>query len=210
MTLPQTIEQIAQNGLSFVISGVFIYIIVRFVNMGFDKMAKSVNIKEHDKLLAMRGEIDVEVHELISKFLSTHHGTRIQVVEFTNSVMSVAYLPFKYMSCTYEVVSYGNRPEAKRIDKLSTSLFSPFLVELSREAALTLDNQFAQDLSGAVHDIFEGLGSKYQLCAILKSQKDKAIGFVSLGKETDVSTGDVEDIKILASQLSALLGVLDI
>lgn len=209
MSIIEIITSITDHGLSFVISGIFLYVVIKFINLGFSKFTKTMNNKQHDKLLAMRAEIDEEANTLIHDFLVAHHGTRVQIVEFTNSVMSVAYLPFKYMSCTYEVIAYGNKTEAKRIDKLSTSLFSPFISKMSRQTTLLLDDTEATSLSGAVHDIFQGLGSTYQLCAILRTQKDKAIGFVTFGTEKEIQEQDITDIKILASQLSALLGVLD-
>jgi len=209
MSILEILKALSEYGVTLVICAVFFYVIIRLLNLGFDKLGKTVSNKQHDKLLAMRAEIDVEVYDLINNFITSHRGTRIQVMEFTNSVISVAYLPFKYMSCTYEVVAYGGKPEARRIDKLSTSLFSPFLSKLSKKGSLVLDNESAEELSGAVHDIFEGLGSKYQLCAVLRSPKGKSIGFVSFAKELDVTQQDQTDIKTLASQLSALLGVLD-
>lgn len=209
MDLNSIIKAIAEYGLSFVISGVFLYIVIRFVNIGFKKLEDVMKTKKHDKLLEKRSEIDVEVYDLINEFITSHRGTRVQVIEFTNSVTSVAYLPFKYMSCTYEVVSYGVKPEAKRIDKLSTSLFTPLLSKMSKEGIVLLDDCVAHTLSGAVHDVFHSMGDTYQLCHILRSQKTKAIGFVSLSKSSEVTDADTQDIKVLASQLSALLGVLD-
>lgn len=203
------IDYIGEHGLAFVLSGVFIYIIIRCVNLLFTRLSTHVTNKQHDKLLEMRTEIDTEVYSIIREFITAHSGTRVQVIEFTNSVTSVAYLPFRYMTCTYEIVSYGSKPEAKRIDKLSTSLFSPLLSKLSKEGMILLDEEIAYELSGAVHDIFEGMGSKYELMHILKTQKNKSIGFVVLCKEDDVTHQDTSDIKTLASQLSALLGVLD-
>lgn len=209
MSILEVFEAISEYGLSLILSGIVIYVVIRFINIGFSRLEKGMNNRQHDKLLAMRSEIDIEVHSLISEFLTLHRGTRVQVIEFTNSVTSVAYLPFKYMSCTYEVVSYGVKPEAKRIDKLSTSLFSPFLSQLSKDGVMTLDQSICHRLSGSVEDVFTQMGSEYQLCAILRTHKTKSIGFVCLCKEDEVTMRDQADIKTLASQLSALLGVLD-
>ena len=209
MSFLEVLEAISDYSLSIILSGIVIYVVIRFINLGFTKLEKGMGNKKHDKLLAMRSEIDVEVHSIISEFLTLHKGTRIQVIEFTNSVTSVAYLPFKYMSCTYEVISYGAKPEAKRIDKLSTSLFGPFLSQLSKEGTMVLDEATCHRLSGSVEDIFTQMGSAHQLCAILRTQKTKSIGFVCLCKEDEVTLRDQSDIKMLASQLSALLGVLD-
>lgn len=209
MSILEIVESISEYGITLLITGIFLYVVIRFINIGFNKLEKGMSNMKHDKALAMRGEIDIEVHALINEFLTLHKGTRIQVIEFTNSVTSVAYLPFKYMSCTYEVVSYGVKPEAKRIDKLSTSLFTPFLSQLSKEGTMTLDEPTCSALSGSVEDIFNAIGSKYQLCAILRTHKNKSIGFVCLCKEEDITLRDQTDIKMLASQLSVLLGVLD-
>lgn len=209
MQIVDILKAISDYGLSIVLSGIVIYVIIKCINIGFKRLEKGMDNRKHDKLLAMRSEIDIEVYELINQFLTAHHGTRVQVIEFTNSVTSVAYLPFKYMSCTYEVASYGIKPEAKRIDKLSTSLFSPFLTQLSKEGMIVLDDTISEMLSGSVHDIFKQMGSNYQLCAILRSQRTKSIGFVCLCKENEITMRDQADIKMLASQLSALLGVLD-
>ena len=209
MQILEVFEAISEYGLSLMLSGIVIYVVIKSVNLGFDYLQNRAKNRNHDKLLAMRAEIDIEVYELISDFLTLHKGTRVMVMEFTNSVTSVAYLPFKYMSCTYEVLSYGSTPEAKRVDKLSTSLFSPFLTQLSKEEVMKLDDNVSRSLAGSVHDMFTQLGSEYQLCAILKTQKTKSIGFVCLCKENEVTVKDEVDIKVLSSQLSALLGVLD-
>lgn len=75
------IDYIAEHGLAFVISGIFLYIIIRAVNLVFDKLSTSKNNKRHDKLLAMRIEIDIEVYSLIREFLTAHKGTRVQVID---------------------------------------------------------------------------------------------------------------------------------
>lgn len=209
MQILEVLEAISEYGLSLMLSGIVIYVVIKSVNLVFDHLQNKVKNKTHDKLLAMRAEIDMEVYELINEFLTFHKGTRVMVIEFTNSVTSVAYLPFKYMSCTYEVLPYGKSPEAKKIDKLSTSLFSPFLSQLSKDDIMKLDDNVSRSLAGSVYDMFNQLGSQYQLCAILKTQKTKSIGFVCLCKEEEITVRDEADIRILASQLSALLGVLD-
>lgn len=208
-SIVNTYKYIEELGIAVVLAGIFIYIVVRLANIGISYLSTKVKNKKHDKLLDLREGIDTKVYSKISQYLTNHHGTRVQVIEFTNSVMSVAYLPFRYMSCTYEVVSYGFKPEAKIIDKLSTSLFSPFLMKLSKESVIILDDDSADELSGSVHDIFTQIGSKYELCAILRTNKAKNIGFICFCKETEFSSRDKQDIKTLASELSALLGVLD-
>lgn len=209
MSFLELVRQVGDYGLSLILSAVVVYVVIKLIQIQFDKMKVASNRKEHDQALALRGEVDEKVYDVLNSFIETHHGLRLQVVEFTNTVTSVAYLPFKYMSCTYEVVSYGNKPEARCIDKLSTSLFSPFLSKLGKEEYLILNPKTAEELSGVVHDLYEQIGGENILCVMLKSEKEKCIGYVSLFKDKPVEDKDVDDLLLIGSKLSALLGVLD-
>lgn len=209
MEFESILKSISNYSLSIVLSATLIYILIKSVNLGFSLLSTRIGNKKHDKLLDMRQEIDEQVYHLLNDFLDVHKGYRIQLVEFTNSVQSVAYLPFKYMSCTYEVFTYGRKPCAKIIDKLSTSLFSQFLAPLSRNGTAILDLSSDDLQCGAVHDLYNTIGDEKVLFAVLKSAKGKSIGYVSLSKEAGFSTFDISAIKSLASQLYALLGVLD-
>lgn len=204
-----TVDAIGEHGLAFALSALVIYILVRGVNIMFTYLTTHVKNAKHDKHLQIREEVDQKVTEKIKDYLMNHSGSRVQVIEFTNSVTSVAYLPFRYMTCTYEVFEYGQKREAQTVDKLSTSLFSPFLSKLSKDGLVVLDDETAEDFSGSVHDIFAQIGSRYELCAIMKTGREKSIGFVCFCKEKEISTRDKQDIKTLATELSALLGVLD-
>lgn len=209
MHIIELIKSISEYGISLVLSAIFIYVVIKLLKIQFDKVSESNKRKAHDNALALRAEIDEEVYEILNDFIEDHHGLRLHVIEFTNSVTSVAYLPFKYMSCTYEVVSYGNKPEARCIDKLSTSLFSPFLSKLGKSSHLILDGEDAQQSSGVMHDLYEQIGGRYMLSVMLKSGKDKCIGYVAFYKDSQVEDSDVEDLILVGSKLSALLGVLD-
>lgn len=202
-------KSISEYGISLVLSAICIYVIIKLLKIQFDKLAEANKRKAHDNALALRGEIDEKVYELLNEFIQQHHGLRLHVIEFTNSVTSVAYLPFKYMSCTYEVVSYGTKPEARCIDKLSTSLFSPFLSKLGRSSHLILDGENTHGISGVMHDLYEQIGGRYMLSVMLKSSKDKCIGYVAFYKDNAVNNDDIEDLISVGSKLSTLLGILD-
>lgn len=203
------VKAIGEYGLSLILSAIVIYVIIKLLRIWFDKLAENSKRKAHDNALALRSEVDEKVYELLNDFIQDHHGLRLHVIEFTNSVTSVAYLPFKYMSCTYEVVSYGNKPEARCIDKLSTSLFSPFLSKLGKTSHLILDGESEQGILGVMHDLYEQIGGRYMLGVMLKSTKDKCIGYVAFYKDTQVEDSDIEDLIVTGSKLSTLLGVLD-
>lgn len=209
MHLVEILKSISEYGISLILSAILIYVIIKLLKIQFDKLAESNRRKAHDNALALRGEIDEKVYELLNEFTQEHHGLRLHVIEFTNSVTSVAYLPFKYMSCTYEVVSYGIKPEARCIDKLSTSLFSPFLSKLSKSPFIILDGENKDTTPGVMHHLYEQIGGRYMLAVMLKSNKDKCIGYVAFYKDKEVQESDIEDLVSVGSTLSALLGILD-
>lgn len=209
MSFIEVIEEVSDYGLSLILSSIVIYSVIQLLNIQFTKLKRSSSRKDHDAALELRSDIDIKVYEILNNFIEEHDGLRLQVIEFTNTVTSVAYLPFKYMSCTYEVVSYGIKPEARCIDKLSTSLFSPFLSRLGKDDYLILDHESAAEMAGVVHDLYEQIGGKNMLAVMLKSERDKCIGYVSLYKDKPIEDNDIGDLMFIGSQLSALLGVLD-
>lgn len=209
MQILETVKTVGDYGLSLILSAIVIYVIIKLLKIQFDKLQAASKRKEHDNALALRSEIDEKVYEILNHFIEEHKGLRLQVIEFTNTVTSVAYLPFKYMSCTYEVVSYGNKPEARCIDKLSTSLFTPFLSMLGKKEYVMLDYDSAEHLSGVVHDLFKEIGGDHMISVMMKSDKDKCIGYVSFYKDKPIQENDTTDLVVIGAKLATLLGVLD-
>ena len=209
MSLIEVIKTISEYSLSLVLSAIVIYTVIKVIKIQLDKVQDANSRKNHDKALQLRDEIGEKVYAILNNFIQDHHGIRLQVIEFTITVTSVAYLPFKYMSCTYEVVSYGNKPEARSIDKLSTSLFSPFLSKLGKEQYMVLDPESADELSGVLHDLYEQIGGKHMVSVMLKSERDKCIGYVAFYKDKLVEEEDIDDLLLSGSKISGLLGVMD-
>lgn len=209
MSFLNVLKALSEYSISLVLSAIVIYTVLRVIKIQLDKAKLATSRRDHDKALKLRDEIGDQIYEELNSFIREHDGLRVQVVEFTNTVTSVAYLPFKYMSCTYEVVSYGIRPEARCIDKLSTSLFGPFLSQLGKEQYMVLDPESAEKLSGVVHDLYDQIGGDHMVSVMLKSEKDKCIGYVALYKNKPVEDNDISDLVLLGSKLSGFLGVLD-
>lgn len=201
---------ITEFGIMVVICSIFLYTAVRVINIFLKNLDNRLRDKKHDELIDIRMSVNQKVQSLIDQFLEEHEGDRIHVIEFSNSVLSVAYLPFKYMSCTYEVYRIGKSPTASKIDHLSTSLFTSFFEKLYDSDYLILDvNNKDKSLGGSIYDIVNASGEDKGLYAILRTSKGKALGYVALRKDEDFSNDDIEDIQVLASKLSALLGVAD-
>ena len=210
MGIFQLIKSIADYGITIVLSSIVVYSVFRVLKFKLDSLEAAARRQDHDDKIAMREDIDAKVYELICEFLQSHDCDRIQVIEFSNTVTSVAYLPFRYMSCTYETIEYGQSAKASLIDKLSTSLFSPLLSKLSRESYVKLNETSARELSGSVYDLFKQMGGFHMVSSMMKSEKQKCIGFVSFYKSYEPSKKDCSDLVTLQEKLSLLLGVLDV
>ena len=130
MEIENILRFFSDYGIALVITAVFLVIVIRAVNLAFKYFEGKLGHKSHEKQLEVRSEVNKKVQQLINDFLVRTEGKRVQVVEFSNTVASVAYLPFRYMTCTYETYSYELAPTAHLIDKLPTSLFTQFFDQL--------------------------------------------------------------------------------
>lgn len=206
------LKYIGDYGALLVIGAIFLYAAIRLINIFIkyvnDKVDKST--KKHDKSLDVRTAINEKVQALLTEFFNSHAGNRMQVIEFSNSLMSVAYLPFKYMNCTYHIHKWGYDSSSSYIDHLPTSLFTDFFARMYKHDYVVL-NKAAPDpsLGGSIYDLLNCGDDQYALCAVIKTQKGKSIGYVTFKKNEEVTNEDVEDILELADKLAALLGILD-
>lgn len=210
MSVSEIVKLIAEVGVLVVIAAIFLYTIFRLINIGLDWLQNKAGNKKHDKLLEIRNQVSSEIQTLLDTFLESHDAGRIMVMEFSNSVTSVAYLPFKYMSCTYEVYELGRQARAHKVDHLSTSLFTPFFnTMLDKEYYIFNDSNNLPKMGGALVDIMRELGEHQFICSLLISAKGKNIGFICMNKDDGFNEKDIEGIQSLAAQISALLGVAD-
>ena len=210
MTIPEISQAISEFGIMLIISAIFLYTAIRLINIFLKGIESKVSNRKHDKLIDIRMSVNQKVQSLIDDHLESHDSDRVHVIEFTNSVTSVAYLPFKYMSCTYEVYRIGKSPTASKIDHMSTSLFPKFFEKLYDNDYVILDvNHENRQYGKAIYEILKSSGEPHCLCAILRTCRGKALGYVCIRNETSFSEADVEDVQTLASKLSALLGIAD-
>lgn len=210
MNIESVIQFIADFGIMVVISGIFLYVIMRLINLLFKHLDIKLGSKNHDKLLSMRSDISNQIQLLLDEFLEQHNGDRIQVIEFSNSVVSVAYLPFKYMTCTYEVYRLGKSALGHKIDHISTSLFTTFFLNMQNAAYRIFDiSDKTVPMGGAMYDIMKEQEASKSLCTMMYTPKGKSIGYVTMKKEADFTPEDIEDIQSLADQISILLSVAD-
>lgn len=210
MSVAEIVRLVSEVGVLVVIAAIFLYTAIRVINIGLDWLQNKASNKKHDKLLEIRSQVSSEIQTLLDTCLESHNAQRIMVMEFSNSVTSVAYLPFKYMSCTYEVYALGRQARAHKVDHLSTSLFTPFFnTMLDRDYYIFNDSNNIPQTGGALVDIMRELGEHQFICSLLISAKGKNIGFICMNKDDGFEDMDIEGIQALAAQISALLGVAD-
>lgn len=204
------IKLLIDYGVMLIIVGIFLYVIIRIININLDKYADKNKQKNHDEMLDIRSSVGLKIQSLIENYLTETNGNRVHVIEFSNSVMSVAYLPFRYMTCTYEVYRIGKGATGHKIDRISTSLFTPFFEALARNEYCIFDITDKTTLvGGAMCDLMKSQNEHQALCALLKSAGGKAIGYIELTKDDEITLSDINKMKDLSAQVSALLGVAD-
>ena len=178
--------------------------------MLFSMWAEKRTQDRHDKLVDQRMELGKRIQALIETYLNQSNASRVSVIEFSNSVMSVAYLPFRYMTCTYEVHDLGKVAMGHKIDRISTSLFIPFFTKLQEDPCCLFDiNDKTTLVGGAMCDLMKEQGEHLALCMALTTGKGKAIGYIQATSDTKFDNKDVEGIKILGHQISLLLSIAD-
>ena len=154
MEINEWIKAISEVGVLICIAGIFLYTAIRVINIFLDNLSGKLKSKKHDNLIDLRTKLSEEIQKLIDNFLNQQNGDKVQVIEFSNSVTSVAYLPFRYMTCTYEVYRLGVPPTRQRIDRLSTSLFTPFFQILRTQSWCKMDATNPESIvCGAMRDL---------------------------------------------------------
>ena len=216
------VQFIVDYGVMVLISAIFLYIVIRVVNIFLkhleNRLDKSKEEKtekdaheEHDKLINMRTEIGMKIQSIIEEYLVACGGSRVHVIEFSNSIVSVAYLPFRYMTCTYEVYRFDKSATGHKIDRMSTSLFTPFFAELHNKPYCIFDiNDKKTLVGGAMCDLMRAQNEHQALCVSMKSHKGKALGYVEMMKEEKFTEEDIKGIQDISAQISTLLSVVDI
>lgn len=203
-------KAISEFGVLIIIAAVVIYALIKLINFIFKWLDNKLGNKSHDELIEVRREISKQIQGDISEFLNKHSANRVHVVEFSNTVSSVAYLPFKYMNCTYEVYKLGKHSTASNIDKLPTSLFVEFFTAMYDNGHVILDiEEPDMTLGGTVYDLMAAESARHIVCTLMKTHRGKAIGYVAFERDDEFTKEDLADLTDLSDRIGALLSVSD-
>lgn len=208
------VKLISEYGIMLVICGLFLYILIRLSGILIDYLQNKYSTKktksDHEATMVLRDEVNTQVTTLLNEYFPKFDGDKIQVIEFSNSVTSVAYLPFKYMSCTYELTGLGISSTATTIQKLPTSLYTTFFAKLYENPYCLVDitDPEAVHYSGAFYSLMEENGAVCILCSMILDTNGKALGYVSIeDSENNFTDEDKERVHDLASKLSLVLSI---
>lgn len=210
MDIEKFLQFFSDYGVAFVITAIFLTVVIRTVNLAFQYIEKRMGIRSHDKNIDIRNEVNKKVQQLINDFLMKMGGKRVQVIEFSNSVTSVAFLPFRYMTCTYETYSYESSPASHFVDKLPTSLFTQLFDELQSEKFKEYNvNSKTLATNEIIYDLLSKFGGDKFLITLMRSIKGKPVGIIIFEKQDEFSDADKEGLLYLSKQLTSLLCILD-
>lgn len=206
--MERIMKLIGDYGVMIIISGIFLYAAIKLINLGIEWAKKKLTKHDHEDNIDTRVDVGTQIHKLIAHQLRTLDLERIQVIEFSNSVVSVAYLPFRYMTCTYEVYDLDRQPTGYQLDRISTSLFSPFFTELHENPIYLVEVN--EDLEPSAKSLFSLMDvDRYVACVALKTVKGKMIGYLQATQGLPFKDDAQLELKMLGSQISELLGVMD-
>ncbi len=210
-SIETAVRLITDYGVLIVIAAIFLYGITKLLNLLIKALESKLATRKHDQLAEVRNNVSREIQSLIDEFIVEHDGIRVQVIEFSNSVISVVYLPFKYMSCTYEVCGLSMKAVGKEIDKISTSLFTPFFEYLCMHNTAIVDcSGRSKILGSAIYDLLAQYDIMYSICSLL-THKGKGVGFVlfQVVNPNQIDLSLKVAIADLSDRISGLLGIVD-
>lgn len=206
--MERILKLIGDYGVMILISGIFLYAAIKLINLAIEWAKKKLVKQDHEDNINTRVDVGTQIYKLIAHELRELELERIQVIEFSNSVVSVAYLPFRYMTCTYEVYDMDRRPTGYQLDRISTSLFSPFFTELHENPIYLVE--VSEDLEPSAQSLFSLMDvDKYVACVALKTAKGKMIGYVQATQGLPFSDEAQLELRMLGSRVAELLGVMD-
>lgn len=202
------IKIIGDYGVMIIISGIFIYAVVKVINLAIDWAKSKMNKTSHEDNIKKRVDVGEQIHKLIAQQLRQLDLERIQVIEFSNSVVSVAYLPFRYMTCTYEVYDLDRSPTGYKLDRISTSLFSPFFTKLQENPIYLFE--VSDELDPSARSLSALMDAdRYVACIALRTAKGKMIGYIQATQGLPFTDESQLELRLVSAQVAELLGVMD-
>jgi len=127
MSVESTMIAIENHGITFVITAIVLYYMVKITNLYYTKLEKKI-IKDHAKDLKQMWPQTIEkntiVHQLLYKALYEYHCDRAYIFEYHNGGHSISWIDFLKASNTFEVVNENVQQHQKDLQNLPIGMFA--------------------------------------------------------------------------------------
>ena len=201
------------TGIAALVITIGVTIFIKFFDIILAAITKHFDARERIKGILKRENANEHIQDLLNLSLTSLGGDRLQVIEFTNSVKTVASLPFKYMSVSYESYAHGKYPAADTIKNELTSLHSTFLTRLRNNSffILNLEKPDATITPATYAMVSKRSALQSLYITITDRRSNEQIGLLSydISNRGGFSETDITTLRKLAAQLSVYLTLWD-
>jgi len=200
-----TAQGFSVNSLIFAVG---IYVIIKAIQIAENIIKKRLDSDVKIKATNKRKKANEVIYDNITEALVKFGGERIMVIEFSNGNKNVATIPYIYMDATYEVVRLGVETFADKMQRVLTSLFGKFLINLSMEQYLILSTvEQNTDYPPNVYYYMTTRKTQSTLYVALLNPKNKdMIGYICYDNNDQKLTDEnIARMRSLADSISMLL-----
>ena len=185
MDLQTILSMLMSNGgitVQIVVLSIVIYSLGQFLQIFFNRLKRKLETHHNIKGSTKRINIDKSMQSLLDLTILRIDCIRISVIEFHNSNKNIAFVPFDYMTCMYEIYLPGLSPMAQLCKSVPTSLYHSLFNCLRRDPLLIIDVDDQQEnIQRAVYDMIIARGAKKSLYVpILSTFNRLPIGCIAI------------------------------
>ena len=205
--------QALSSGFGYIFIATFTGITFLFIVIGlsFSFLYRKFNRKERLKRIYENKNVEQLTQNVLDLARAGLNAERLQIVEYTNTIETVAFVPKKFMSCTYESYADGKLPACNTIKNEFTSHYVKFLTKLRLEHCLVLNLHDQQpEYSKNIYDLMDSRNASVSLYVLILDKKtQQALGFVSYDKHgfSEFSAKEAKEMQKLAEELAVHLNL---
>lgn len=143
MPIEETLMLIENHWISFFITVVFLYYIIKIINLYYNKLEKKI-IKDHAKDLKEKWPKTIAknniIHQLLYKILYKYNWDRAYIYEYHNWWHSISWIDFLKCSNTFEVLNENTRQRQHKLQWLPIWMFAFWNMKVLRNQITFVEN----------------------------------------------------------------------
>jgi hypothetical protein len=180
-----------------VLLGAIIATLTPYITSWISKKLKKDNFLPN---LDIRKKIKLE----IEKLLIETGASRVSIVEFSNTDVSISGLPFNYANMTYEATGDNTKEIITGFQKIPISLYADMLISLesSREQCLLFTDKDPNSSISMINKIY-GCKSTYKF-KITNTVKDGIIRLEWNNEYSNLTSEQIESVKLYVMKIRML------